>query len=83
MIDAMPAILERCPDAVYVVLGATHPNLVRSHGEAYRDRLAQRARDLGVEHHVVFLRPFRRPADAAGLYFHGDVYVTPYLTRTR
>ena len=36
MIDAMPSIIERCPDAVYVVLGAPHPNLIRREGEAYR-----------------------------------------------
>ena len=55
MIDAMPAILKRRADAVYVVLGATHPNLVRDQGEAYRDSLMARVRELGVEEHVVFL----------------------------
>ena len=44
MIDAMPEILRRKPDAVYVVLGATHPNLVRDQGEAYRESLVTRAR---------------------------------------
>ena len=58
MIDAMPSILKRCPDAVYVVLGATHPNLVRDQGEAYRESLAARVRELGVEDHVVFLDQF-------------------------
>ena len=39
MLDAMPSIIKSCPNAVYVVLGATHPNLVRDQGEAYRDCL--------------------------------------------
>jgi glycosyltransferase involved in cell wall biosynthesis len=39
MLDAMPGIIKSCPNAVYVVLGATHPNLVRQQGEAYRDSL--------------------------------------------
>ena len=43
MIDAMPAVLASRPDAVYVVLGATHPNLVRERGEAYRESLIARA----------------------------------------
>jgi glycosyltransferase involved in cell wall biosynthesis len=46
MIDAMPSILQRRPDAVYVVLGATHPNLVRDQGEAYRGSLMARVRNL-------------------------------------
>lgn len=49
MIDAMPRILESRADAVYVVLGATHPNLVRHQGEAYRESPVARARALGVE----------------------------------
>ena len=44
VIDAMPAIIKSCPNAVYVVLGATHPNLVRDQGEAYREGLIERAR---------------------------------------
>src|ERR1700716_3888970 len=55
MIDAMPSILKSRADAVYVVLGATHPNLIRREGEAYRTSLKARARELGVEAHVVFL----------------------------
>src|SRR6185503_6535410 len=58
MIDAMPSILKRRADALYVVLGATHPNLVRDQGEAYRNRLMRRVRELGVEDHVVFLDRF-------------------------
>ena len=58
MIDAMPSILQRRADAVYVVLGATHPNLVRDQGEAYRESLMTRVRELGVENHVVFLDQF-------------------------
>src|SRR5438093_8039969 len=55
MIDAMPSILERRADAIYVVLGATHPNLLRDQCEAYRERLMARVRTVGVEDHVLFL----------------------------
>jgi len=79
MIDAMPSILNSCPDAVYVVLGATHPNLVRQQGEAYRDGLVARAREVGVEDHVVFLDQFVDQATLLDFIAMCDVYVTPYL----
>jgi hypothetical protein len=78
MIDAMPSILRSRPDAVYVVLGATHPNLVREQGEAYRDGLAARVRELGVEDHVVFLDQFVDQAKLLRFISMCDVYVTPY-----
>jgi glycosyltransferase involved in cell wall biosynthesis len=83
MIDAMPSILKRRPDAVYVVLGATHPNLVRDQGEAYRESLMTRARDLGVEDHVVFLDQFVDQATLLEFISMCDVYVTPYLNEAQ
>jgi glycosyltransferase involved in cell wall biosynthesis len=83
MIDAMPSILERRPDAVYVVLGATHPNLVRDQGEAYRGSLMERVRKLGVEDHVVFLDRFVDQATLLEFISMCDVYVTPYLNEAQ
>ena len=83
MIDAMPSILERRADAVYVVLGATHPNLVRDQGEAYRKSLIARVRELGVEDHVVFLDQFVDQAMLLEFISMCDVYVTPYLNEAQ
>jgi glycosyltransferase involved in cell wall biosynthesis len=83
MIDAMPAILRRRADAVYVVLGATHPNLVRDQGEAYREGLAARVRALGIEDHVVFLDKFVDQATLIGYISMCDVYATPYLNEAQ
>ena len=83
MIDAMPAILRSRPDAVYVVLGATHPNLVRREGEAYRNGLRARARQLGIEEHVVFLDQFVDQATLVDFISMCDVYVTPYLNEAQ
>jgi glycosyltransferase involved in cell wall biosynthesis len=83
MIDAMPLILESRADTVYVVLGATHPNLVRTQGEAYRESLVARARALGVEDHVVFLDQFVDQATLLGFISMCDVYVTPYLNESQ
>jgi glycosyltransferase involved in cell wall biosynthesis len=83
MIDAMPSILKRCADAVYVVLGATHPNLVRDQGEAYRESLIARVRELGIEDHVVFLDQFVDQATLLEFISMCDVYVTPYLNEAQ
>jgi glycosyltransferase involved in cell wall biosynthesis len=83
MIDAMPAILKTRPDAVYVVLGATHPNLVRDQGEAYRESLLARAQKLGVEDHVVFLDQFVDQKTLLDFISMCDVYVTPYLNEAQ
>jgi glycosyltransferase involved in cell wall biosynthesis len=83
MIDAMPTILKRRPDTVYVVLGATHPNLVRDQGETYRESLLTRACELGVEDHVIFLDQFVNQATLLEFISMCDVYVTPYLNEAQ
>lgn len=83
MIDAMPSILERRPDAVYVVLGATHPNLVREQGEAYRESLVARVRQLGIDDHVVFLDQFVDQPTLLEFISMCDIYVTPYLNEAQ
>lgn len=83
MIDAMPAILRSRPDAVYVVLGATHPNLIRDQGEAYRESLVARVRELGIDKHVVFLDQFVDQPTLLDFISMCDVYVTPYLNETQ
>ncbi len=83
VIDAMPAIIKSCPNAVYVVLGATHPNLVRDQGETYRKSLMQRAHDLGVADHVVFFNQFVDQATLLDYISMCDVYVTPYLNEAQ
>ncbi len=83
MIDAMPEILRSRPDAVYVVLGATHPNLFRREGETYRNGLRERTRQLGIEEHVVFLDQFVDRATLVDFISMADVYVTPYLNEAQ
>ena len=75
----MPAIIKSCPNAIYVILGATHPNLVRNEGEAYRDSLTARVRELGIEDHVIFYNQFVDQATLLDFISMCDVYVTPYL----
>lgn len=79
MIQAMPAIVERFPDAVYVVLGATHPPVKKREGEKYRYSLKRMARDLGVEDNVVFYDRFVSLEELTHFIAACDIYVTPYL----
>jgi glycosyltransferase involved in cell wall biosynthesis len=83
VIDAMPAIIRSCPNAVYVILGATHPNLVRAQGEAYRDSLTARVRELGIENHVAFFNQFVGQATLLDFISMCDVYATPYLNEAQ
>ena len=75
----MPAILERYPNLVYFVLGATHPSVLRHEGEAYRLMLQRLTRELGVERNVVFYNQFVRIDQLIEFIGAADIYVTPYL----
>jgi hypothetical protein len=79
----MTAIIASCPNAVYVVLGATHPNLVRHEGEAYRGRLIARADELGVADYIVFIDQFVDLPMLLDFISMCDVYVTPYLNEAQ
>ncbi len=79
MLRAMPAILAEFPNFVYIVLGATHPELVRNHGERYRLSLERLARDLGIKQHVIFYNRFVELEQLTEFIHAADVYVTPYL----
>jgi glycosyltransferase involved in cell wall biosynthesis len=83
VIDAMPGIVKTCPNAIYVILGATHPNLIRHQGEAYRESLNARARELGMEDHVVFFNQFVDQATLLDFISMCDVYATPYLNEAQ
>lgn len=79
MIRAMPAVAARHPDALYVVLGATHPNLVREQGEALRDGLMTLSRELGVADHVHFINSYVEQEELLDYLQAADIYVTPYV----
>ena len=79
MIEAMPAIVARHPDALYVVLGASHPNLVAREGEAYRERLQALAERLGVADQIRWIDDFVETDRLLDFIAAADIYVTPYL----
>ena len=77
-IAAMPVVVEALPDALYVMLGATHPELLRREGDAYRESLVTRAAQLGVSDHVRFVDRFVSQAELGRWLQAADVFVTPY-----
>ncbi len=79
MIIALPEIVRRHPNVVYLVVGATHPRLVRDEGEAYRESLQRMVGELGVERHVVFHDRYVALPDLLEFLAATDIYVTPYL----
>ncbi|MBY0282706.1 MAG: glycosyltransferase family 4 protein [Sphingomonas sp.] len=79
MIEAMLAIVAAHPKAHYMVLGATHPNLVAHEGEAYRDRLKALAVDRGVADHVTFIDFFVEHEELIDFLQAADIYATPYV----
>ncbi|MFO7637829.1 MAG: glycosyltransferase family 4 protein [bacterium] len=79
VIQALPAIVGRYPDIVYLVLGVTHPHVKREKGEEYRVELQRLARDLGVQDHVMFHNRFVDIDELCRFLGAADIYVTPYL----
>ena len=83
VIEALPAILQRHPDVVYIVLGATHPNLIAHEGETYRLKLERLAADRGVSGNVIFYNRFVTLAELTDFIGAADIYVTPYLNEAQ
>jgi glycosyltransferase involved in cell wall biosynthesis len=79
MIEAMPAIVAHDPTALYAIVGATHPNLVRNEGESHREDLADLALANGVADHIQFIDRFVEQEELLAMLQASDVYVTPYL----
>jgi glycosyltransferase involved in cell wall biosynthesis len=77
-ISALPAIVKRHPDAIYRIVGATHPNLVAREGEAYRKRLVALAEELGVSDHVAWDNRFLETDELLDQLEACDIYLTPY-----
>jgi len=80
---ALPDILREFPNVVYIVLGQTHPNLLRDEGEAYRLSLERLAKDLNVQKHVVFFNRFVELEELMRFIGAADIYLTPYLTESQ
>jgi glycosyltransferase involved in cell wall biosynthesis len=78
VIRALPKILSRHGNVVYMISGVTHPHILRREGDKYRNYLQNLAKELGVEDHVIFRNRFESPQDLVELIGAADIYITPY-----
>ncbi|MGP8248221.1 MAG: glycosyltransferase [Bryobacteraceae bacterium] len=83
VLKALPRILEKFPDVVYIVLGATHPNELREHGEAYRVSLEMLAKKNKIEKNVIFYNDFVDLENLKEFIGAADLYITPYLNEAQ
>jgi len=79
VIEALPLLVEKHPDLLYIVLGATHPKVKERDGDAYLHGLQRRADELGVLDHVKFCNRFVSLEELCDYLAAADIYVTPYL----
>ena len=83
VIRAMPEIVMKDPQALYVVLGKTHPSIIQNEGEEYREHLMEMVQKLGVGEHVSFINEYVDEKDLMTYLKAADIYVTPYLNKAQ
>ena len=83
VLNALPKIVAEFPNVVYIVLGATHPHLVRQQGESYRMSLELLAKKNGIQKNVIFYNRFVELNELKEFIGAADVYITPYLNEAQ
>ena len=83
VIKALPKVVEKYPEVLYIVLGKTHPNVLRHSGEEYRIFLMRLIKSLQLEKNVVFLNEFLDERDLFKYLYACDIYITPYLNEAQ
>ena len=78
VIQALPHILSKHKNVVYMVAGATHPHILRREGDKYRRYLQALAKEVGVEEQVIFHDRFVTPEEMVEFIGAADIYITPY-----
>jgi glycosyltransferase involved in cell wall biosynthesis len=83
VINALPKVIEKHPDTLYVVLGKTHPHVLRHSGEEYRNSLLLLTKKLNLSDHVVFINEFIDQKELFKYLSASDIYITPYLNEAQ
>ncbi|PVD50724.1 glycosyl transferase [Terrimonas sp.] len=83
VIKALPVVVKHYPDTVYIILGKTHPAVLRHSGEEYRIFLLRLVKKLQLEKNVIFLNDFINQKDLFRYLYASDIYITPYLNEAQ
>ncbi|MEJ7558313.1 MAG: glycosyltransferase [Pedobacter sp.] len=83
VIEALPAIVAQNPNVMYVILGTTHPGVIKNSGEEYRDSLKRLAKSLNVEDNLTFINKFVSEEELHDYLTACDMYITPYLNEAQ
>jgi glycosyltransferase involved in cell wall biosynthesis len=81
MLKAMPDIIAAEPSVLYIVLGMTHPMVLKYDGESYRFELQHIVKDLGLQEHVIFHNRFVKDEELHNFLCAAEIYATPYLNK--
>ncbi len=82
-IEALPGVVAKYPEVIYIVLGATHPHIKRESGEEYRNSLMRRVDELGIQDNVMWVNRFVELDELCQFLGAADLYVTPYLNEAQ
>ncbi len=83
VLQALPSVVKKHPDVIYIILGTTHPHILKTHGEEYRISLQQLIRQLHIRDHVIFQNRFVELKELCEFLGIADIYLTPYLEETQ
>ena len=83
VVRALPQIVEQHPDVLYVILGTTHPGILKNSGEEYREHLIEIAEQLNVQNNLAFVKRFVPEEELINYLAAADIYITPYLNEAQ
>ncbi|NPD45347.1 MULTISPECIES: glycosyltransferase [unclassified Lentimicrobium] len=83
VLKALPKVIKKNPEVLYVVLGKTHPNIIKHAGEEYREYLMDMVHELKIENHVIFINKYVKENELKNYLAAADIYVTPYQNKAQ
>ena len=81
VIEALPKVIERHPEVLYIILGKTHPGVIKFEGESYRNKLRLLVKKLQVENNVHFFNEYLDEKELFKYLAAADIYITPYISK--